>query len=71
MSTTDMGAARATELPSADAVDMRIEVVVVPASDVDRSRRFYEQLGGGFDTELVGDDGVRLVQFTPPGRWPP
>ncbi len=66
MSTTDMGAARSTELPSSDVRDMRVEVVVVPVSDVDRSRRFYEQLGWRFDTELVSD-GVRLVQFTPPG----
>ena len=67
MSTTDMSAVRATELPGPDVLDMRVEVVVVPVSDVDRSRRFYEQLGWRFDTELVSDDGVRLIQFTPPG----
>ena len=37
----------------------RGQVVVVPVSDVDRSRRFYERL----DTELMTDDGVRLLQF--------
>lgn len=67
MSNTDTIARRPTELPSEDVLDMRVEVVVVPVSDVDRSRRFYEQLGWRFDTELMGDDGVRLVQFTPPG----
>ena len=67
MSTTDMNAGRATELPGPDVLEMRVEVVVVPVSDVDRSRRFYEQLGWRFDTELMSDDGVRLIQFTPPG----
>ena len=67
MSIMDTSAARATELPSSDVTDMRVEVVVVPVADVDRSRRFYEQLGWRFDTELKSDDGVRLVQFTPPG----
>ncbi len=65
--TTDISAERLTELPSSDVMDMRVEVVVVPVADVDRSRRFYEQLGWRFDTELRSDDGVRLVQFTPPG----
>ena len=46
---------------------MRVEVVVVPVTDLDRSRRFYEQLGWRFDTELVTDDGIHLIQFTPPG----
>jgi catechol 2,3-dioxygenase-like lactoylglutathione lyase family enzyme len=65
--TTDTSTRRPTELPSSDVLDMRVEVVVVPVSDVDRSKRFYEQLGWRFDTELVSDDGVRLIQFTPPG----
>ena len=67
MSITDTGARRPTELPGPDVLEMRVEVVVVPVADVDRSRRFYEQLGWRFDTELISDDGVRLVQFTPPG----
>jgi catechol 2,3-dioxygenase-like lactoylglutathione lyase family enzyme len=67
MSTTDTTTEHVTELPSSDVSDMRVEVVVVPVSDVDRSRQFYEQLGWRFDTELESDDGVRLVQFTPPG----
>jgi catechol 2,3-dioxygenase-like lactoylglutathione lyase family enzyme len=56
-----------TELPGPDPLDMRVEVVVVPVADVERSRRFYERLGWRFDTELSTDDGVRLIQFTPPG----
>ena len=59
MSTTDVSAAPTTELPGPNPLDMRVEVVVVPVSDVDRARRFYEQLGWRFDTELVTDDGTR------------
>ncbi len=66
MSTTDASPAGTTELPGPNPLDMRVEVVVVPVSDIDRSRRFYEQLGWRFDTELVTDDGIRLIQFTPP-----
>ena len=67
MSSTDATAAPEPALPGPNPLDMRVEVVVVPVSDVDRSRRFYEQLGWQFDTELVTDDGIRLIQFTPPG----
>ncbi len=67
MSTTDQAAAAATELPGPDPLDMRVEVVVVPVTDLDRSRRFYEQLGWRLDTELATDDGIRLLQFTPRG----
>ena len=67
MSSTDVTAAPETELPGPNPLDMRVEVVVVPVSDVDRSRQFYEQLGWKFDTELATDDGIRLIQFTPPG----
>ena len=67
MSTTQETAARTTELPGPNPLDMRVEVVVVPVTDLERSRRFYESLGWRFDTELVTDDGVRLIQFTPLG----
>ncbi len=67
MSSFDTTTEHVTELPSSDVSDMRVEVVVVPVTDVDRSRRFYEQVGWRFDTELESEDGVRLVQFTPPG----
>ena len=48
-------------------MDMKLEVVVVPVADVDRAKRFYEQLGFRLDTELVNGANFRLVQFTPPG----
>jgi len=48
-------------------MDMRLEVVVVPVSDVDRAIAFYKQLGWRQDADIKGDNGYRVVQFTPPG----
>lgn len=47
--------------------DLKLEVVVVPVSDVDRSKRFYEGLGWRLDADFAFDNGFRVVQFTPPG----
>src|SRR5512142_2666227 len=47
-------------------MDMKLEVVVLPVSDVDRAKRFYEQLGWRLDADFVNSDR-RVVQFTPPG----
>jgi len=46
-------------------MDMRLEVVVVPVSDVDRAKRFYEKLGFRLDIDLVVGESFRVVQFTP------
>jgi catechol 2,3-dioxygenase-like lactoylglutathione lyase family enzyme len=48
-------------------VDMKLEVVVIPVSDVDRTKRFYADLGWRLDADFVRADGSRAVQFTPPG----
>jgi catechol 2,3-dioxygenase-like lactoylglutathione lyase family enzyme len=48
-------------------MDMKLEVVVVPVADVDRAKRFYEQLGWRQDIDYVGSADFRVVQFTPPG----
>jgi len=48
-------------------MDMKLEVVVVPVSDVDRAKDFYERLGFREDIDFVGGDGYRVVQLTPPG----
>lgn len=48
-------------------VEMKLEVVVVPVSDVDRAKAFYESLGWRMDIDYVGGDDFRVVQFTPPG----
>jgi catechol 2,3-dioxygenase-like lactoylglutathione lyase family enzyme len=47
-------------------VDMKLEVVVIPVSDVDRARAFYESLGWRLDADVVKGD-FRLIQMTPPG----
>lgn len=48
-------------------VDMKLEVVVIPVSDVDRARDFYGSLGWRLDADFRFDNGVRVVQYTPPG----
>ena len=48
-------------------MDMRLEVVVLPVSDVDRAKEFYVRLGWRLDADFVADDDFRVVQLTPPG----
>jgi catechol 2,3-dioxygenase-like lactoylglutathione lyase family enzyme len=48
-------------------VDTKLEVVVVPVSDVDRSENFYKMLGWRVDADYVGSEDYRVVQMTPPG----
>ena len=50
-----------------DTVDMKLEAVVIPVSDVDRAKAFYEQLGWRLDADFPFDNGFRIVQLTPPG----
>ncbi|MEF3128709.1 VOC family protein [Rhizobium leguminosarum] len=48
-------------------VDLKLEVVAIPVADVDRSKRFYSDLGWRLDADLPVGDTFRVVQFTPPG----
>jgi catechol 2,3-dioxygenase-like lactoylglutathione lyase family enzyme len=48
-------------------VDMKLEVVVIPVSDVDRAKEFYSRLGWRLDADRTVGDNFRLVQFTPQG----
>jgi catechol 2,3-dioxygenase-like lactoylglutathione lyase family enzyme len=48
-------------------MDMKLEVVVLPVSDVDRAKRFYQQLGWRLDADFSSGPAWRVVQFTPPG----
>lgn len=48
-------------------VDMRLELVLLPVSDVDRAKEFYQQLGFNLDVDHQPNDAFRVVQFTPPG----
>jgi len=56
----------ASQTPRAVKVDMKLEVVVIPVSDVDRAKRFYGGLGWRLDADFSKGD-ERVVQFTPPG----
>ena len=51
----------------AERLEMIFEVVVIPVSDVDRSKAFYTKLGWRLDADFPFDNGFRVVQFTPPG----
>jgi catechol 2,3-dioxygenase-like lactoylglutathione lyase family enzyme len=51
---------------AAAAVDMKLEIAVIPVSDVDRAKQFYANLGWRLDADFAGGDW-RVVQFTPPG----
>jgi catechol 2,3-dioxygenase-like lactoylglutathione lyase family enzyme len=57
----------AVESPKVRTLDMRLEVVVIPVSDVDRAKRFYSNLGWRLDADFAKGDDFRVVQFTPPG----
>src|SRR4029077_5279936 len=52
---------------SADTFDMKLEVVVIPVSDVDRAKHFYRDLGWRLDLDYTARDDYRVIQFTPPG----
>ena len=57
----------ATHIRTAATTDLKLEVVVIPVSDVDRAKRFYESLGWRLDADFANGDDWRLVQMTPPG----
>ena len=48
-------------------MDMRIELVMVPVTDIDRARDFYASLGWNVDHDQEVDESTRFVQITPPG----
>jgi catechol 2,3-dioxygenase-like lactoylglutathione lyase family enzyme len=48
-------------------MDMKLQVLVVPVSDVDRTKRLYEKLGFRLDIDYVASEDYRIIQFTPPG----
>src|SRR5215469_6149182 len=65
MSSAETASSTATPPPAAG--EMRLEIVVLPVSDVDRAKAFYERLGWRLDADFSGDEGFRIVQMTPPG----
>jgi len=67
MSSTETRREHATRITSAGKIDLKLEVVVIPVTDVDRAKRFYGSLGWRLDADFAFDNGFRVVQFTPPG----
>jgi catechol 2,3-dioxygenase-like lactoylglutathione lyase family enzyme len=67
MSGTQMSKESVAHVPTPAAVDLKLEVVVIPVSDVDRAKRFYEALGWRVDADFTAGDSWRGVQVTPPG----
>ena len=53
--------------PSSDPAVLKLEAVVIPVADADRSKAFYAGLGWRLDSDFSFDNGFRVVQFTPPG----
>src|ERR1700752_4678575 len=47
--------------------DMKLEIVIIPVSDVDRAKEFYGRLGWRLDADFSFENGFRVAQFTPPG----
>ena len=66
MGSTDVSNEVTSQTQTSLGVDMNLEVVTLPVSDVDRAKSFYENLGWRLDIDLVVSDDVRTVQFTPP-----
>ena len=67
MSTTEVHSRQATGSGGTERVDAKLEVVVIPVSDVERAKAFYGRLGWRLDADFSFDNGFRVVQYTPPG----
>ena len=66
--TDGIGKDDATGRASVAELDMKLEVIVIPVSDVERAKEFYAKLGWRLDADFAADDDFRVMQFTPPGR---
>lgn len=67
MSTTELLIEPALTTAETRPVDSKLEVIVIPVSDVGRAKAFYEKLGWRLDAEFVDGDDFHILQFTPPG----
>jgi len=65
MGTTDAGSETATRTPAPATIDMKLEVVNLPVSDIDRAKRFYQSLGWRLDRDFAVGDDFGAVQLTP------
>ena len=67
MSSVEVSSESAAGTPPVNAGEFKLEVVVLPVSDVDRAKEFYASLGWRLDADVAADGDLHLVQFTPPG----
>jgi catechol 2,3-dioxygenase-like lactoylglutathione lyase family enzyme len=67
MSADEVRSTDAARNAGATRVEMKLEVVVIPVSDVDRAKEFYERIGWRLNIDRAAGEDFRLVQFTPPG----
>ena len=67
MSNTQTVSEHTTQMAPPGVVDLKLEVLPLPVSDVDRTKRFYEELGWRVDADFASGETWRLVQMTPPG----
>ena len=67
MTRTELRSRTVIETPRPGTIDMKLEAIVIPVSDVDRAKSFYAGLGWRLDADFVVGDAFRVVQFTPPG----
>ena len=65
MASADIASDTSAQTPQAATVEMKLEVVTLPVSDVDRAKSFYASLGWRLDADIVRGDNFRAVQFTP------
>jgi catechol 2,3-dioxygenase-like lactoylglutathione lyase family enzyme len=66
MASSGVGSSASTGMPEIGTIGMKLEVVTLPVSDVDRAKSFYQSLGWRLDADLVFGDEIRAVQLTPP-----
>ncbi|MGX1068709.1 putative enzyme related to lactoylglutathione lyase [Bradyrhizobium diazoefficiens] len=67
MATLEIDREAGTRPSPSRSVDLKLEVVVIPVSDVDRAKAFYMRLGWRLDADFSSGDDWRVIQFTPPG----
>ena len=67
MSTTDVQSSDPAASADVAYVDLKLEAVVIAVTDVERAKEFYGNLGWRLDADFPFDNGLRVVQFTPPG----
>jgi catechol 2,3-dioxygenase-like lactoylglutathione lyase family enzyme len=67
VSSSEVGSNDASATASVQNVEGNLEVLVIPVSDVDRAKEFYENLGWRLDADVAAGEDFRLIQLTPPG----